>query len=215
MFRGSTRLCMDLYDHPDEVKATLRELTNAWKWIYGHRFEIVHADEEGCAGQNVWAPGRYSVLGCDFSVNISAEQYREFVMPEIAEGARYLDYSFYHLDGPNATHHLPALFEIEDLNGIQFTIGAAHAYLPDAHWIPLYKRIQDAGKLVRIDARYDGVESLLSELDPRGIMIVTYAPSIEAAEALLRNVDRWSCRGVHVMPRLGTQSRDDPGAHGD
>ena len=197
-FRGANRLCMDLYDHPDEVKGTLRKLTDAFKWVNERRFEIIHASEEGSTSV-VWAPGRCYILLCDFSCNIGPEHFREFVMPEIVELARWLDYSFYHLDGPNAIQHVPALLEIEELGGIQFVPGAANEHLPATHWLPLYRQIQAGGKRVQIFARYDEVESLLRELDPRGVFIRTSAPSYEAAEALLRSAGKWSCRGIHVV----------------
>jgi hypothetical protein len=68
-------------------------------------------------------------------------------------------------------------------------------HLPVEHWFPLYRQILDAGKLVQIETKYDEVELLLKELGPRGVFIGTSAPSIEAADELLRNAQRWSCRG--------------------
>ena len=35
----------------------------------------------------------------------------------------------------------------------------------------------------------------LQELDPRGLLIITNAPSVEAADALLKNAERWSMGG--------------------
>ena len=67
-------------------------------------------------------------------------------------------------------------------------------HLPVDHWLPLYRRIVDAGKLVRVPAKYEEVETVLDALGPRGVFISAGAPSIEAAEAMLRNVERWSCR---------------------
>ncbi len=36
------------------------------------------------------------------------------------------------------------------------------------------------------------VETVLQELDPRGLLIFTEAPSVDAADALLKNAERWS-----------------------
>ena len=200
LFRGAGNLCLDLFDNPEEVRRLQRELLRAWKWINAERFEIVHSCEEGNGSLGMWAPGRYFHLGCDFSCLISPQMYREFVLPEIRDLAEWLDYSFYHLDGPDACQHVPALLELEALDGIQFTIGAGNMDAPVTRWIPLYKQIQAGGKLVRIDARYDEVEVLLEELDPRGIFVCTSAPSIAAAEELLAKAKRWACRGVFPVP---------------
>ena len=159
----------------------------------------MRSTEEGNASLGMWAPGRYFHLGCDFSCLIGPDLYREFVQPEIRHLAEWLDYSFYHLDGPNACQHVPALLQIEALDGIQFTIGAGNMHEPVTRWLPLYRGLQEGGKLVQIDARYGEVETLLQALDPRGVFIRTGAPSIESADELVRNVERWSCRGVYPV----------------
>ena len=199
LFRGYENLCLDLLEHLDEVRAVQRELLRAWRWINGERFKIIHAEEEGTASLGLWAPGRYVHLGCDFSATIGPKHYGEFVLPEIQDLAEWMDHSFYHLDGPDAIRHVPTLLDLEALDGIQFTIGAGNIHFPATHWLPLYKQIQEGGKLVLISAKYEEVEMLLESLDPRGIFISTGAPSIEAAEALLRNAERWSCRGVYPV----------------
>ena len=87
--------------------------------------------------------------------------------------------------------------EVDTLPGLEFTPGAAAwATVGTLAFLDLYKRIQQAGKCAVIHARYDEVEPLLQELDPRGIFIHTSAPSVEAADTLARDAIRWSCRGV-------------------
>ena len=198
--RGPSQLAMDLLAHPDQVQETVGKLVVAFKWFNGERFEIMHARERGTASLAMWAPGRYLHLHCDFSCMISVEHYRKFVMPEMEELTGWLDHSFYHLDGADAIRHVPALLELERLDGIQYRPAAAFDYLPPKHWLPLYKRIQQGGKLLQISVVREDVEWLLQELDPRGLFIVTGAPSIEAAKALLRDAERWSCRGLHPVP---------------
>ena len=199
LLRGYGPLCMDLYEHTQEVRQALSELLDAYKWLRRYLFELIDAEHKGSEVMSMWAPGRNGALSCDFGCLIGPEQYRELVMPEMEELTRWLDHSFYHVDGANALQHIPALLELDRLDGIQFNPGARDAHLPVQHWLPLYKRIQEAGKLVQVSARYEDVESELEELDPRGVFITTGAPSIEAAEALLRNVERWSCQGSHPV----------------
>lgn len=124
---------------------------------------------------------------------------RRFCLARDAHLAKWLDHSFYHLDGEGAICHLPTLFDLKELDGIQWTYGAAHDNTPAVHWIPLYQRIQKAGKLVHISCKYGEVEPLLTNLDPRGIILVTSAPSVQAADALLENAKRWSRRGIHAV----------------
>jgi 5-methyltetrahydrofolate--homocysteine methyltransferase len=196
LLRGPQRLCMDLIDNPEQVKNALASLKKAYKWVNDTAFEAIHAKTEGAVSLGIWAPGRYVYLGCDFSCMISPGHFKKFVLPDIEEFATWLEYNFYHLDGPEALKHLPALLEVSALKGIQFERGAANLHLPASHWIPVYQQIQAAGKLLCISAQYSDVEVLLRHLDPRGVFIVTEAPDPEAAEQLLENARTWSRRGT-------------------
>lgn len=195
LLRGYGPVCMDLYENPDKVRQTLDELLHAYKWLHNYLFDLIDADNEGSTVMSMWAPGRNCGPTCDFSCLVSPEQYRQFVIPEMEEISRYFDHSFYHLDGVDALQHLPALLELDQLDGIQFNPGSRHAHLPVQHWLPLYKQIREAGKLIQIGVEYHEVEFVLTELGPHGIHIATSAPSVEAAETLLHNAQRWSCRG--------------------
>jgi hypothetical protein len=188
--RGSQNLCLDLIENPEHVRSTLREIMRGYKWQFETRFARIPI-EHGWSSGGMWAPGRFAELCCDFSAMIGPRWFREFVLPDLEEIARSVDYCYYHLDGPGALQHLPTLLEIEALDGIQWVRGAAEREWGSAlKWIPLCKRIQAAGKVVQLDARYDEVEPLLQELDPKRLMILTQAPTIEAAEELLRNAER-------------------------
>ena len=207
ILRGSQNLCIDLIEHEDAVRATLSELMRAYKWL----FEIRHRgipEQHGWPCIGMWAPGRSGYAECDFSAMISPKQFDKFIPAEIEETASYLDYYIYHLDGANALQHLPTLLENEALHGIQWVAGAASRRASRAlEWVPLCKQIQAAGKIVQLDVQYEEVEPLLRELDPRRLFVVTDAPSVEAAEELLRNAGRWSCSGsVSMSPNVKSGS---------
>ena len=198
--RGSQNLCMDLVEHPDEVKAALKELKQAWKWM----FEARHArvpENHGWSTMGMWAPGRFGPSVCDFGALIGPKHYREFALPDLEEIANSLDYSAHELDGPGNVKHLPALLEIGPLSAIQWVRGARNMEAGSAlQWVSLCKQIQAAGKVVSIGVDYDEVEPFLREMDPRRLFIVTTAPSVEAAEALLQNAKRWSSGRVLSVP---------------
>lgn len=198
--RGAGPLCLDMLDHPGEVEETLHELLSTYKWINRQVLGLMRAEEEGMVALRLWAPGTNLSLCCDFSCMVSPELYRKFILPEMEEVTNWVDYCFYHLDGPNALQHVPILLELPKLRGIQYQPGAGSSRIPAVHWLPLYRRVQEAGKCVQMHAKYEEVEALLEALDPRGLLIVTTAPSVEAADALLRNAEKWSCRSVHPVP---------------
>jgi len=191
LLRGAGPLCMDLIDHPAQVRRALKELLAAYTWLKDWFFDLTEADRDGSTVMGMWAPGTSCDLTCDFSCEISADHFRKFVVPEIHDLTSRYEHSFYHLDGANALHHLPALLEIGALDGIQFARGPREAERPTLEWLPLFKDIQAAGKLQQIGAAYDDVEPLVKELGPRGIFVSTGASSIEAAEALLLEAAKW------------------------
>jgi hypothetical protein len=141
----------------------------------------------------LWAPGRINQWSADFSCIIGPRHIRQWLLPELEAMAGFLEYNMYHLDGPNAARHLPILLDgcQPRLQGIAYARGAGHTL---AEAMPVYRQIQQAGRLQTLDCPYDEVEWVLQELDPRGLFIFTHAPSIEAADALVKNVERWSQR---------------------
>ena len=139
----------------------------------------------------LWAPDRINYWSADFSGAISPKLFEKWVVPEIEEMASLYKYSIYHLDGPDATRHLPVIAETKGLQGIQYTRGAGTS-LADA--IPVYKQIQKLGKIQYIDVDYKDVERIMEELDPGGIFIMTEAPDIQIAEELLKKVEKWSVK---------------------
>jgi hypothetical protein len=191
---------MDLVEHPGEVKATLKELKQAWKWM----FEVRHAripDDQGWSTMGMWAPGRFGPSVCDFGALIGPKHCRDFTLPDLEEIANSLDYSAHELDGPGNVKHLPALLEIEALSAIQWVRGAGNIEAGSAlEWVSLCRQVQAAGKVVTIGVDYDEVEPFLRETDPRRLFIVTTAPSVEAAEVLLENAKRWSSGRVFPVP---------------
>ena len=59
-------------------------------------------------------------------------------------------------------------------------------------WIPLLRRIQDAGKLIHAQCEKGEVETMLRNLKNEGLRRVTGCDSIEEARDLLRCVERWT-----------------------
>lgn len=144
-----------------------------------------------CNHPGLWAPGRINNWSADWIYNIGPRQFEQWVLPEMYALSRMLEYRMYHLDGFRAVIHLPRILDIPELQGIQFTRGAGHTL---AEALPVYQQIQRGGKVQWIDCNPDEVELVLHELDPRGLLIFTHAPDIEAAKALLYNARKWSCR---------------------
>jgi hypothetical protein len=49
----------------------------------------------------------------DLSVMISPEMYEEFIIPELNQQLKWLEYSTYHFDGVEQIRHLDKLLQLE------------------------------------------------------------------------------------------------------
>jgi len=191
--RGNQRLLTDLIEQPDEVKQAADHLTNVWFQCYDELSTIIHRYLEGMTTwMNVWFPGRGSDVQCDFSAMISPKMFAEFVLPHLQEHCRRLDHSIYHWDGPGQIPHLEILLDIPELDGIQWVPGAGQAGTGSPKWFPLYKRIQEQGKLLVLpvmDKR--DVLNVVKNLSPKGLLIQTECDSEEEAKDLIEKVERY------------------------
>ncbi len=121
---------------------------------------------------------------------ISPQMFREFFLDDIVAQVNWLDHSLFHLDGPDCIRHLDILLEIPKLNGIQWVPGARYKSMLE--WVPLLRKIQQAGKLVQIGVQANEVEPLLRELSPKGLMLDTYCATEDEAKDLLRKACQWT-----------------------
>jgi hypothetical protein len=142
--RGPQNLLIDLVDHPEQVKRALGQVCQAHSEILAALASELDMDRDGSMNvEGLYYPGRHSRPQCDFSAMISPAIFREFVVPCLESEARDAGAFTYHLDGPNALCHVPALCGIEKLDIIIYAIGAG---TEDRDWTFLYDQIDRLGK---------------------------------------------------------------------
>jgi len=146
--RGTTDLCFDLFDSPEEVRAACETLNNHYKTCFD-AFNVYCADETGGNSYTafaIWGPGRTAKVQCDIAAVLSPELFREFAVPPLQDQCSWLDNSLFHLDGPECLCHVPALMEIEELNALQWTNGHNNPPAGEEIWDDLYRQVKEAGK---------------------------------------------------------------------
>ena len=192
--RGSRAACLDLYDHPEAVRAAMGKLEQTI--IEFHEAVFGWIEASGQPGHtnsflSVWSPGRSNVVQLDLLALISPAQFREFFYRELEVQCEYLDNALFHLDGPDALAHLPLLYDLLDcrrggrsaLRAIQWVPGEGNG--PMTKWIPLLKEMQSNGAGLVVHCGPKEVETIMRELSSRGLFIATGAASKEEAEALV------------------------------
>ena len=192
--RDPERLAIDLLDEPEAILPMLSDAATDYFRAYDMFYERIAS-----AGMPAtsWLPlvhfGRYYIPSNDFSALISPAMFERFFLDGIVDECRFLDRSIYHLDGPDALRHLDMLLEIPELDAIQFVPGAGNEDLEQ--WIPVYQRIQQAGKSQMIlDVTTGNMEALFEHLSPEGIYVgsVGGVRDESTANAVLARFENWA-----------------------
>ena len=187
--RGSRELLTDLYDASNHLEQLAERLTRLWLQSYDQLFTVICQNRRGTGGWSpVWAPGKSYMLQCDFAYMISPAMFKRFVMPGLAACCDALDYAFYHLDGKGQIPHLDQLLSLERLRGIQWIPGDGAP--PPEDWLPLLRRIREAGKLCQVYVTCSGALKIARELGGRGFLFYIWGeeqdgghPSLSLPEA--------------------------------
>jgi hypothetical protein len=183
--RGMSLLLMDMIDRPEWVGQKLREINRAYFEVYDRVYDIIKLEDGSSTYEayKLWGPGKTAKVQCDAAAMFSAEMFRQLVVPSLREQCAYLDHSMYHLD---------ALFEIEELDAIEFTPNANLPQGGDPRWYDLYRRILDAGKSVQVfRVRPREIVPLLDAIGGRGVYVLGLFRSRAEAEAIREEVEQF------------------------
>ena len=165
--RGPVNALYDLMDEPEKVHEWLARIDESYFTCFDAFRDIVK-DEHGISSFTAFAIlgyGRTAKVQCDFSAMISPKQYREFVLPGLKKQVAKLDHSVYHLDGPDAIKHVPAIMEIEDLDALQWTCGSTKPDGGCPDWFPIYDQVVAAGKALWIQIYTGSVDDWMKSAD--------------------------------------------------
>lgn len=142
--RGPQKLLYDLIERPQQIKRALEQVCRVHTEVIAALAAALDMDEIGSVNvEGLYYTGRHSRPQCDFSAMISPAMFREFVIPCLESEGRDVGAMNYHLDGPNAICHVPALCAMEKMDIIIYAIGAGNE---DKDWSALYDKIDRLGK---------------------------------------------------------------------
>lgn len=190
VIRGVEQFYTDLYDNPAWVKSAMQQVSDAMIEVHETFFDIIAASGmEGTVNHiAMWAPGRTLGVDCDVAVNFSLEMFQEYIYPPLREFMSHADYTAYHLDGQGQLRHLDLLLATPELNAIQWVPGAGNEEI--SQWFPLLQHIQQHGKSIQVLCQPGEIPSVLKNLSPAGLCIVTRAQSEDEARKLIELVRR-------------------------
>ncbi|HUU26970.1 MAG TPA: hypothetical protein VM123_04090 [archaeon] len=192
--RGTQRVLTDLIDYPAEIKQACGLINEIWLTCFNELTGIIQRYHEGSSNwMTIWFPGLGGDVQCDFSAMISPSMFEEFVLGHLTDECRQLGHSIYHMDGPGQIPHLEILLEIPELGGIQWIPGAGNPPVGSPKWFPMYRRIQEKGKLLVLQGMdREDVEGVLRAIPSGGLLIETTCGSEQEARDLLRQAEKWT-----------------------
>ncbi len=174
-FRGPGQFCLDLYDHPGEVHAALKTLTNFWIEVglaLGQTVPLYHGGM--CTRMHLWFPADKSdqfvaiTPEADVASLLSSEMYREFGLPVDRHILEEFPIHTYHSHSTGA-HIFDDLIDTSLLRSLQITLdpnGLAWDEL-----VVKLRQIQQKIPLLLCVWTMDDFRRCLECLDPEGIAI--------------------------------------------
>jgi hypothetical protein len=188
--RGAERMCLDLVTDAQGILGLIGQSFAEYPTVYAQFDRKLKAyDQLSVTWMNLPSFGTFNVLACDFAVNISRQHFDAFCLPVTRREAALFEHNVFHMDGPGVAKNLDAILTLPNLVAIQWAQGAGKN-LPIVQWIPLIRKIQEAGKSVIVDLRPGELEEFIRRVDPRGILLWVAADPMDQAEVLER-VKRW------------------------
>jgi hypothetical protein len=188
--RNAQTLLFDTIDQPEAVSRVTQRITELWLRYYDEQYAVIQAAGRGSTPwAAIWSPGRCYMFQSDLAYMISTGMFEKFVLPDLDACCARMDHAFYHLDGKGQIRHLDMLLALDKLHGIQWIPGDGQP--PPEAWLPLLKRIREAGKLCQLYVTATGAHTIVKELGGRGFALyINESMAGDEAEAFLATLAR-------------------------
>lgn len=190
-FRGPLQLNYDVIDNPEKILQAIDKINRDFLSLYEHYYTKLTSRGQAVTGwPGIVSRRKWHVPSNDFSCMISNQMFEKLFLDGLIEEMMHMEKTIYHLDGPRALHHLDTLLSIRELDAIQWVYGAGNGRASDH--IPVYQKIQTAGKGIQISEVYpDEIDILTENLDPRGVWMKVLADTHEEAGRILKKISAW------------------------
>jgi hypothetical protein len=190
MLRGSEKLCLDLILQPEPLKHLIDLAFDEFPQVYNHFDRILKEHNQlSATWMNLPSFETFNILACDFATLISPLHFEEFCMPIIRKQAKLFKHNVFHLDGPGVARHVDAILTLPNLQAINWEQGYG-INEPIMQWLPLIKKIQEAGKSVIVDLKRHELDEFMKKVDPTGILLRIPAKPSEQKD-ILERVSQW------------------------
>ncbi len=188
--RGTEAMCLDMVVRPKQLQELIERVFREYPAVYDHFDRCLKQHGQlSVTWMNLPSYESFNVLACDFAVNISPRHFEAFCLPILRCEAALFRHNVFHMDGPGVARHLDSILTLPNLVAVQWAQGS-NANAPILQWVPLIRKIQQAGKSVIVDLQVAEVDSFVKAVDPAGIMLWVNAEPKDQRD-ILNRVRRW------------------------
>lgn len=194
MHMGTELFLTSLVDHPDWMRAAIVQGARDLLRAKAELRELIadrHRFWYGIPGwMPFWAPEPFISTQSDVSCMLSPDMFEAFIVPELDVFGEAFGALWFHLDGRDARQHLPRLLSLPYMRVVQYTPAPSEPPNGPQH-LPLYRQIQEAGRIVHVQLPQENVEPLVKALDPALLLLQTQCGTVAEGRELLAAASRW------------------------
>jgi hypothetical protein len=179
---GPELMCLSQYDHPSELTAFLRDVTERFLEIWRAQWQLIPSIEGGYVNPfGIWAPGTVVRTQCDASALLSPSQYKEWYLPYDREIAEAADYAIIHLHS-GSLHTVESLLPLNKPQAIQVSLDPQPSGPPLERLLPVFNRILQVKSLI-VDGvlNTNQVKQVLDTLPSDGLCIIARGDTASVA----------------------------------
>ncbi len=185
--RGAQDLCLDIMDTPELIDQAMISAREVFRTLWPKIVKAGNMEQMGYY-QQIYSHEGAATLQCDFSIMISPESFRRWVVPALAEEAEMVNHAIYHWDGYAALRHFDAVMDLKALQTISFIPGegmgkGGHGEHID--FLDVLKEMQKHGKAVHVWGTPEQIKQMHKELDPVKVIYNTSTDTQDEADELL------------------------------
>jgi len=192
--RGAERLCMDIFDCPENVGCLLDKIREGNKQVLNRLYEAVKDSQGGMVNTyKIYAPGKSYNMRSDFSFMLHPDLFREFVLPYMIKESEISDYTIFHThiediekNAVNRLKYLDVILDIPRIHAVEWSFWDSWS----EERLTGLKRILERGKLAVMWTTPEYALELTKQLGKiernRVLYIVDFGNVKEAEEFLLK-----------------------------
>lgn len=188
---GTENMFFRIAEEPEFVQALTRKNFEPFFDLMDAFHKKLHAHNQlSVSWMQIPSYETMHIPSCDLGAMISREMFDEFALPYILEEVKHFRHNIFHVDGKGVARHLDAILDIPEIQAYQWVQGVGEDR-PILQWVPLIRRIQEAGKSVVVDLHLDELEPFMGAVRPEGILLCMDESDPEIQKRVVDRLLRW------------------------